>query len=344
MEDRLTELRELALTAGARVVAQCVQRRQTIHPATYIGRGKAVELAAMCLDEDADLVIFHDDLSPAQIRNLEKILGRRVIDRSQIILDIFAQRARTREGKLQVELAQLMYHLPRLVGRGLVLSRLGAGIGTRGPGETKLETDRRRIRTRIGELRRELAAVARQRTTMRKQRQARGIPVVALVGYTNAGKSTLFKRLTATDVLIEDRLFATLDPLTRRVPLPGGGPTILLTDTVGFIHDLPHHLVAAFRATLEEVVQADALIHVLDISHPRAAEMASAVNKVLQQLGAADKPTVTALNKIDRLEGSLPSGLAATLPEPVPVSALRGTGIPVLLQKVARAAVPAAKA
>jgi len=336
VEDRLAELRELALTAGAQVVGQFTQRRSEIDPATYIGKGKAAELAEYCRHWDADLVIFHDDLTPAQMRNLEKILDLPVIDRTQLILDIFAQRAQTREGKLQVELAQLTYNLPRLTGRGQMLSRLGGGIGTRGPGETKLETDRRRIRTRIGDLRRELARVARHRTVMRKQRQTREVPVVALVGYTNAGKSTLFRRLTGSQVLVEDKLFATLDPLTRRVTLPGGGPTVLVTDTVGFIHDLPHHLVAAFRATLEEVVQADVLIHVLDVSHPKAGEMSAAVNTVLYELGAAGKPTITALNKVDRLEGEVPAGLAASLPSPVPISALHGDGVEELLETLAR--------
>ncbi|HWR56493.1 MAG TPA: GTPase HflX, partial [Negativicutes bacterium] len=272
----------------------------------------------------------------AQQRNIELQTAAKVIDRTALILDIFAQRARTKEGKLQVELAQLKYLLPRLTGQGAALSRLGGGIGTRGPGETKLEVDRRRIRKRINDLEAEIDLVQKHRHLHRQNRLSIPLPVVSLVGYTNAGKSTLLNVLTSAGVLAEDKLFATLDPTTRKVVLPGGRE-ILLTDTVGFIQKLPHHLVAAFRATLEEVVEADLLLHVLDCSHPQAAEQSEAVYQVLTQLKAQEKPIITVLNKIDRLENQqVIQRLKREYPDPVPLSALRGQGTGDLLNLIER--------
>ena len=330
LEYRCLELQELVRTAGAEAVGVVTQRRSRPDPAYFIGRGKLEEVAAQVAEAGADLVIFDHDLSPAQARNLEKALNTGVLDRTQLILDIFAQRARTREGKLQVELAQLRYLLPRLTGRGTELSRLGGGIGTRGPGETKLETDRRQVRRRIGELVQELEEVRRHRRVQRGRRGRSRVPVVALVGYTNAGKSTMLRALTGAETLVEDRLFATLDPLTRRLDLPGG-TRALLTDTVGFIHNLPHQLVAAFSATLEEVVEADLLLHVVDASHPLAPEMVETVSKVLRDLGAGDKPVIIALNKADRIDGPppLPDAAAEAV---VVTSALTGEGLDALRQ------------
>ena len=330
------ELARLAETAGAEVVGSLVQRRDRPDAATFLGRGKVQEVSALCAETGADLLICDRELSPAQARNLEEMAGVRVIDRSHLILDIFACRARTREGKLQVELAQLNYLLPRLTGKGIELSRLGGGIGTRGPGETKLEVDRRRIRKRIADLRSELEEVRRRRELLRRGRNEVPLPQVSIVGYTNAGKSTLLNRLTNAGVLAEDKLFATLDPTTRRVVLPNK-ETILLTDTVGFISNLPHHLVAAFRATLEEVVESDILLHVIDISHPGVRQQADTVREVLASLGAGEKPTVTVYNKVDQLaEDQLPAPEFGD--DPVSVSALSGYGIDRLLARLARVA------
>lgn len=291
------------------------------------------EVRALADETDADLVIFDDELSPAQARHLEARLDRRVIDRTQLILDIFAQRAHTREGKLQVELAQLRYILPRLVGLGTSLSRLGAGIGTRGPGETKLEVDRRRIRKRMADLRRELADVVRNRSVQRLGRERSLAYTAALVGYTNAGKSTLINRLTGADVYADDRLFATLDPTIRRAPLERGG-SVLIVDTVGFIRKLPHELVAAFRATLEEVVHADLLVHVVDISCPDWYDRQIAVYQVLEELGAASKPTVTAFNKADLASAKEVETALLRTPHSVAISALHGTGLKELLAAI----------
>ncbi|WP_027356788.1 GTPase HflX [Desulfofundulus thermocisternus] len=326
VEESLEELARLADTAGAQVVGRVVQRARRPDPATFLGRGKVRgEIAPACRELGVDLVICDHELSPAQVRNLEEELGVRVIDRTQLILDIFARRARTREGKLQVELAQLEYLYPRLTGMGTELSRLGGGIGTRGPGETKLETDRRRIKRRITDLRRELEEVRRHRALLRTRRQGVPLTLVSLVGYTNAGKSTLLNALTGAGVPAEDRLFATLDPTTRRLVLPNN-EMVLLTDTVGFIRRLPHHLVAAFRATLEEVVEADLLLHVVDVSSPDYPDQVKAVEKVLASLGAGEKPTILVYNKIDRLTAEetwlLPAGRPA-----VAVSALTGRGL-----------------
>ena len=280
-EESVEELGLLARSAGARVVGCAIQERPRPDAATLIGRGKVAQVAALARDAGADLLVFDDELGPAQQRNLEEAIGLKTVDRTQLILDIFARRARTREGRLQVELAQLDYLLPRLAGRGVLLSRLGGGIGTRGPGETKLETDRRRIRQRIQQVRREIEHVRRERLTRREARRRRNSPVVALVGYTNAGKSTLFNALSHAGAVVSDQLFMTLDPLVRRVRL-GGGREVMLVDTVGFIQKLPHALVAAFRATLEEVVEADLLLHVGDASAPDLAEREAAVVAVLR--------------------------------------------------------------
>ena len=331
--DSLQELAQLADTAGAQVVGTLSQKRERPDAAFFIGRGKVQEIAQMRQEKTANLIIFDDELSPAQQRNLEQTLGTKVLDRAALILDIFAQRARTHEGKLQVELAQLRYNLPRLGGQGLVLSRLGGGIGTRGPGETKLEVDRRRIRVRIGDIEHEIDQIKKQRTLHRQRRQEACIPSAALVGYTNAGKSTLLNTLTAAGVLTEDKLFATLDPTTRKITLPDG-EIALITDTVGFIQKLPHQLIAAFRATLEEVVQADLLLHVIDASHPRHQEQSDAVFKVLGELGAADKPLITVFNKVDAVDNPHELERLLRQPDSVAISALNNTGVDVLLSAI----------
>jgi len=294
----IEELKALTKTAKGHVLATLTQKREKIHPATYIGKGKVEELINLAKDLEADVVIFNDELSPSQNRNLSKLLNARVIDRTQLILDIFAQRAQSREGKLQVELAQLEYLLPRLTGIGTELSRLGGGIGTRGPGETKLETDRRHIHRRIDEIKSQLKMVAEHRERYRERRKKNQVFQVALVGYTNAGKSTLFNRLSTADSYEEDLLFATLDPLTKRVTLPSGY-TILLTDTVGFIQDLPTTLVAAFRSTLEEVREADLILHVVDSSNPDYYSHEKTVYQLLDELKVTNVPIVTVYNKQD---------------------------------------------
>ncbi len=309
--ESLTELAELANTAGAEVVGTTTQRLDHPNVATYIGKGKVDEVKEAARAADANVVIFDDELSPSQQRNLEKALGTKVIDRTALILDIFASRARTREGGLQVSLAQMEYLLPRLAGQWSHLERMEGAIGTRGPGETQIETDRRLIRSRISKIKKDLDDVRRNRALYRRQRQRAGLPVVALVGYTNAGKSTLMHALSGADVLAEDKLFATLDPVTRRVKLPAG-ETVLITDTVGFIQKLPTQLVAAFRATLEELEEADILLHVIDISHPHAYEQSQTVDATLADLGVGEKPRLLALNKVDllrRLDGELVASL-----------------------------------
>ncbi|MFZ5595966.1 MAG: GTPase HflX [Bacillota bacterium] len=334
--ESMSELEKLAGTAGAAVVGRLMQKKARPDPATFLGRGKVREVARMCGEVEADLVICDREITPAQTRNLEKAIGVRVIDRSLLILDIFAGRAKTSEGKLQVELAQLNYMLPRLSGIGADLSRLGGGIGTRGPGETRLEVDRRRIRKRISDLKRDIEEVRRHREVLRKGRREIPVVQVSIVGYTNSGKSTLLRALTGADVLVEDKLFATLDPTTRKVTLPNN-ETVLLTDTVGFISNLPHHLVAAFRATLEEVVEADILLHVIDISHPGFIGQAGTVREVLDSLGAGDKPTIPVFNKVDRIRGDCfpPLELGG---DPVCISALTGSGLDKLLDRIAAAA------
>ncbi|MGB0036355.1 MAG: GTPase HflX [Candidatus Acidiferrales bacterium] len=298
--DSLEELEELAQSAGAAIAGSLLQVRDALDSATLVGRGKLEEIRVEAELRNVPLVIVDHDLTPVQLRNMEKGIGCRVIDRTQLILDIFACHARTREGQLQVELAQLNYLLPRLTGRGEELSRLGGGIGTRGPGEQKLETDRRRIRDRVGKIQEAIETVRRQRTTRRRARQAVPLGMIALVGYTNAGKSTLFNALTHADVLTSSRMFATLDPTVRAVRLPSRR-RVLLSDTVGFLRDLPHDLIAAFRATLEEVQEAALILHVTDISNPHHAEQDAEVLKILADLGVQDRPRLHIFNKTDRL-------------------------------------------
>lgn len=300
VDDSLEELKQLADTAGATVIKKFIQKRPKPDPAFFIGRGKVQELALYAQQENIDLCIFDDELSPAQQRNIESVMGIRILDRTALILDIFAQRARTNEGKLQVELAQLQYTLPRIMGKGLMLSRLGGGIGTRGPGETKLEVDRRRIRDRIAFIKDQIEKVKAVRTLHRSKRKKNNVFEVSLVGYTNAGKSTLLNTLTNSDIYAKDQLFATLDPTTRQLTLPNK-QEIIITDTVGFIQRLPHQLIAAFRSTLEVVTEADLLVHVIDVSHELYKEQAAAVHEVLKEIGAETKPVITVYNKIDKL-------------------------------------------
>jgi GTP-binding protein HflX len=335
MRDSLAELGELAVTAGGEVVGDGLQKTESLNPATFIGKGKAGEFADFCRRQNVDTVIFDDELSPAQSRNLEKIFNCKILDRTSLILDIFAQRARTREGKLQIELAQLQHLLPRLTRFWGHLSRQSGGIGMRGgEGETQLETDRRRVQDRIAKISRELELVRQQRGIQRSVRQRNNWPLASIVGYTNAGKSTLLNALTGADVLVKDILFATLDPTTRRLRLPTN-QNVLLTDTVGFIRKLPHGLVEAFKATLEEVVEADLLLHVVDVSHSQAEEQIQAVNTVLAEIGAGEKPTVMVFNKMDRLESDgMLNRLQAHHPHAVAISATTGEGIPVLLAEI----------
>ena len=334
-EDSLEELKQLADTAGAEVVAKFLQKRPKPDPAFFIGRGKVQELALYVQQENIDLCIFDDELSPAQQRNIEQAMGVRVLDRTALILDIFAQRARTNAGKLQVELAQLQYTLPRIMGKGLALSRLGGGIGTRGPGETKLEVDRRRIRDRIAFIKECIGKVKNVRTLHRAGRAKASVPTVSLVGYTNAGKSTLLNTLTNSDIYAKDQLFATLDPTTRQLELPHKQQAIL-TDTVGFIQRLPHQLVAAFQSTLEEVVEADVLLHVIDVSHELYKEQSNAVYHVLNELGAKDKTIITVYNKIDKLppDSALPERLAKE-ENAICISAKAGLNLDSLLELIA---------
>ncbi len=301
VEASLDELEELIKTAGAEVVGRLIQNREKLESGTYLGTGKLEELRDMVLSLDATGVCCDDELSPVQMKNIEIALDTKVMDRTMVILDIFAGRATTKEGKIQVELAQLKYRSQRLIGAGLSMSRLGGGIGTRGPGETKLETDRRVIRSRIAQLSRELSNVKQHRETMRKQRMAGNDPIISIVGYTNAGKSTLLNTLTDAGVLEEDKLFATLDPTSRNFKLDNG-QEIILTDTVGFIRKLPHHLINAFRSTLEEARYADIILHVVDVSNPQADNHIITVYETLSGLGIVDKPIVTLFNKIDKLD------------------------------------------
>lgn len=332
-EASLDELARLADTAGADPVAIELQRRDTPDPALYVGKGKAEELRELAEALDVDVVIFDDELTPAQQRNLEKLFERDVVDRVALILDIFAQHAASQEGMVQVELAQLRYRMPRLRGRGLTLSQQGGGIGTRGPGETQLEVDRRRIQRRITKLEHDLVDLGRTRDTQRKARQRRSIPTVALVGYTNAGKSTLLNRLTEAEVLVEDRLFSTLDPTTRRLRLPGG-ETVLLSDTVGFVRRLPHQLVESFRSTLEEVAHADLVVHLVDASDPDPDGRIEAVRAVLGEIAAADVPEQVVFTKTDATAPDVVADLLRTHPDAIAVSARRGAGIPELLERI----------
>ncbi len=335
MDSALDELRELADTAGAETIAVLVQKREAPTKATYLGSGRVLELAELCEAQEAELVIFDCGLSPTQQRNLEDALPCRVIDRTMLILDIFAARARSSEGRLQVELAQLQYRLPRLSGQGTSLSRLGGGIGTRGPGETKLESDRRHIRRRIAALKEQLEQVTRHREGLRSRRRKDGVRTVALVGYTNAGKSTLLNRLTNAGVLAENRLFATLDTTARALKLPDG-QTVLFIDTVGFVRRLPHHLVNAFRSTLEEAVEADVILNLCDAGSPESDEHLEVSRALLTELGCTDRPILSVLNKWDTVSDTPhpPS------PTAFYISALHGWGIEALLQGIADALPP----
>jgi len=337
-EDSLAEFRELVSSAGGVVAAELMQHRSRPDPATLIGSGKVEEIAGVAASTEADLVLFDHDLTPTQLRNLEAALPCRVLDRTQLILDIFARHARTSEGKLQVELAQLEYMLPRLTGKGKAMSQLGGGIGTRGPGETKLETDRRQIQRRIDHLKLELDAVRRVRGQQRQRRESVPVPTVALVGYTNAGKSTLFNCLTGAQVLQSPRMFATLDPKLRAIELPSRRK-VLLSDTVGFIRNLPHTLVTSFRATLEEVAQAEVLLHIRDAASMYGEEQKAQVEKVLGELGALDKPRIEVLNKIDLLGEHERLGLEFRVQAgcEVAVSARTGEGMDALLAAIDRA-------
>ncbi len=336
LEAGLDELAGLAEAAGALVVLRMQQERARPDPATFIGSGKVAQLAAACAELDVDVVIVDNELTPGQLGHLAQKLECKVLDRTQLILDIFARRARTREGRLQVELAQLRYLLPRLAGSGTALSRLGGGIGTRGPGETKLETDRRRIRTRIQAVAAQIEQVRRRRGQLRERRQKQSVPTVALVGYTNAGKTTLFNRLTSERAVASDALFVTLDPLLRRVRLPDRRE-LLVSDTVGFIDRLPHALVAAFRATLEEVAEADLVLHVADVASPDRDRRQAAVRRVLEEVGASDVPILQVHNKIDLLGEEDRERLQGREPAALPVSARTGEGVDELLRVVAAA-------
>lgn len=331
--DSLEELEDLADTAGAETVGRLWQNREQVHPLTYIGKGKIEELKDLLWELDASGIICDDELSPVQMKNLQDELDTKVMDRTLVILDIFAARASTSEGKIQVELAQLKYRQTRLTGFGRAMSRLGGGIGTRGPGEKKLEMDRRLIKSRIAQLNRELKDVRRHREVTREQRIRNHIPVAAIVGYTNAGKSTLLNTLTGADILAEDKLFATLDPTTRERKLPGG-QKILLTDTVGFIRKLPHHLIEAFKSTLEEARYADLILHVADVSNPQIDEQMYTVYETLQSLEVTDKPVVTVFNKQDKI-GEYPEIIRDLRADyTVNISAKTGEGIPELLKTV----------
>jgi GTP-binding protein HflX len=329
------EFRELVTGAGAEIVAEVLQRRPRPDPATLVGKGKVEEIAGVAKSAQATLILFDHDLTPTQLRNLEHALPVRVVDRTQLILDIFARHARSREGQLQVELAQLEYMLPRLAGRGAAMSQLGGGIGTRGPGETQLETDRRKIQRKLLQLKRELEDVRRVRTQQRHRRAAVPVPTIALVGYTNAGKSTLFNRLTDAGVLASSRMFSTLDPKLRALVLPSRRK-VLLSDTVGFISNLPHTLVTSFRATLEEVEKAEVLLHVQDSSSMQREQQKEDVEKVLGELGALDKPIVPVMNKIDLLQPEERSAYLAD-PSSAAISATTGEGIDRLLELMDRA-------
>jgi len=335
MDDLLSELSQLARTAGMEVIGRNISRRLKPHPATYIGTGKAEEIGQYCRNEDVEIILFNGDLSPAQLRNLQDATGVMVMDRTELILKIFAQRARTREGRLQIELAQLQFQLPRVAGAWTHLSRQKGGMkGTRDAGEKQVEMDRRIIRSRIHQLEKEVEGVRRQRASQRKRRQQNHIPVISIIGYTNSGKSTLLNSLTDASVLAEDKLFATLDPITRKATLPSGR-TVLFSDTVGFIRNLPHNLIDAFRATLEEVRAADLLLEILDVSHRMVWKRRRAVEEVLKELEADTKPMIVALNKVDLVQDQFfMVEVRSRLDGGIPISALKGTGLDELLQAI----------
>ena len=335
-ETSLDELEELAATAGAQVIGRMWQKRDKPDSATFLGSGRIEELAEFCESNEVDLVIADSELSPAQLRNIEKEVDTRVVDRTTLILDIFADRARSNEGKLQVELAQLKYSLPRLTGKGIQLSRLGGGIGTRGPGETKLETDRRHIRRRVKSLEEELESLEKRRGLARARREKDGVETVVIVGYTNAGKSTLMNTLTEAGVLAQDKLFATLDPTSRALTLPDGRK-VMLIDTVGFIRRLPHNLVEAFKSTLEEAVCAKVILNVCDASDPECAEHLEVTNELLDELGCSGKPTIPVFNKCDLAEANV---YLFNEPNAVRISALEKTGLDELLDAISKALPP----
>ncbi|MFZ3063584.1 MAG: GTPase HflX [Actinomycetota bacterium] len=333
IEESLRELEQLAITAGAEVVDKIIQERDKPHPRTFIGPGKAQEIQNVANNLGVNLVPFNHDLSPSQQRNLEDIISCKILDRTALILDIFAQRAHSREGALQVELAQGVYLLPRLKGRGIELSRLGGGIGTRGPGETKLEVDRRRIQQRISHLRKDLEHIRKSRLTQRKKRKKTGVFTVSMVGYTNAGKSTLLNTLTHADVFVENKLFATLDPTTRRLVLPNK-QTVVISDIVGFIKNLPHQLIAAFGSTLDSIREADLLLHIVDVSHPNFREQMKAVEEVMSEIGVAEKNRVNLFNKVDRVSEIEIARLKREFPKGIFVSALKGENIEDLINEI----------
>ena len=340
LEDEAAELRDLVASTGGRVVGELSVKRHQPAAGTFLGTGKLEEIAERADELQAQAVIFNHELSSSQQRNIEDVIGVKTLDRTQVILDVFAQRAKSQEGKVQVELAQLRYLMPRLMGQGLLLSRQAGGIGSRGPGEQKLEMDRRRIKTRIGRLEDDLAQLQRRREAARAKRKETGVPVAALVGYTNAGKTTLLNRLTGAAGVIKYQLFTTLDPLARRMHLPSG-ETLILTDTVGFLHHLPHHLIQAFHATLEETADADVLLHVLDVSHPLVEEHARAVEEVLASLELKSKPKLTALNKCDRLADDVQlAALERAYAPSAAISAKTGQGIERLLARLDQALAP----
>ncbi|MGB2630063.1 MAG: GTPase HflX [Candidatus Omnitrophota bacterium] len=334
LEDRKEELRRLTESCGVEIVGEVISRLKTLTPRFLIGKGKVQEIADLVLEAGADVVIFSDDLSPSQQNNLEEIVKVKTIDRTQLILDIFARRASSNEGNVQVELAQLIYLLPRLSGKGVQLSRLGGGLGTRGPGEQQLEYERRRVRERIAKLKRSLKEITGQRQLRRAQRGKFSMLTISLVGYTNSGKSTLFNALTEADVKVKDQLFSTLDPTVRKLTLPNK-QTVLISDTVGFLHDLPHHLIESFKATLEEVVGSDILFHVIDMSDPRIDEQGSAVRQVLEELGVSEKPVFSILNKSDIISGTLERGrIKRKFENPFVISALKKEGLEELVDSI----------
>lgn len=333
-EERGRELRELAISSNADVIREEIVKIDKVSPARFIGRGKAEEIFAICREMDIDIVVFNNDLTGTQQKNLEEIIQAKTVDRTQLILDIFARRAKSNEGKIQVELAQLLYLLPRLTGMGIFLSRLGGGIGTRGPGEQKLEVDRRRIRDRITKLKKDLARISEQRHIKRIKRDKISVLTIAIIGYTNAGKSTLLNSLTGSHVTAENRLFSTLDPTMRGYTLPNN-QKVIFSDTVGFLDRLPHHLIESFKATLEEVVDADLLIHIIDASHPKCLQHKKAVFDVLKELNADQKPIIHALNKIDRIENERDiQRLTREFDGAAPISALTKKGLDKLIDKI----------